>query len=507
MAADASIMTVFGGDISPLTQSAARAGNVIKDFAGKTAKGAFGDLIGPIAKVAAAIGSVGAVMKGISGSLELGAEMQDLSARTGVAVQDLVMLRKSFRDAGVDAEKLGPAVNKMQKALAEAASGGKDASLFQGLGLDAKKLAGQDPGKAFEAIGAAIAKLPNATERAAAAMQIFGKSGGELLAVFQSPAFQNAGNISATAKLLGENAASFKEAHEALSHVGSKLQGFFVGISSEFIPALHGAIEEFEKLDLSAMGQEIGNAIGNAFTNFPDEWNKIVEYIGQSFDIIFSPEGLKVFGAELLIIASKFGDAILRSLKTPLDYIQAAIQFTTEKTLQAGGNPTLAALYEGAGFSNGDFGKTVKEVQQGNSAVSDTIASNAQNRRDLAQSMDLSSRLKGLSDQFVQAFRPVVTATAATIEANAKGREEANRKAPAAGSQAPFDASEIGKGQSQIIADSFAKVGGGGFSAFLGLGDIQRQQLAAQQQANQYLAIIAKNRGDAGWMYHAAVSP
>ena len=498
-------------------------------------KGAFKDMLGPIAEVTAAVGSVAAVMHGMKGSLELGAEMQDLSARTGIAVQDLVMLRKSFKDAGVDAEKLGPAVNKMQKALAEAASGGAGRSLFAGLGLDAQKLASSAPGQAFEQIGSAINKLGNPTERAAAAMQIFGRSGGELLAVFQSPAFQNAGTISNTARILGENAASFKSANEALAHVGAKLSGFFTGLASSFVPALHGVVEEFEKIDLSGSGETFGNVLGNAVTNFGDEWKKIVEFIGQSFDIIFSPEGLKVLGAEFLIIASKFGDAMLRALKTPLDYLQAGMQYTVEsmgskmvtgKFGQAirgaiayshGGLPELG-LYAATGTSPilsqlqnligggkaSSFKEIFDQIQKEGNGVQQAINGNAQNRQDLEEGMGLSGRLKALGEKFSAALKPVITATEATKKANEAGRAAADKEAGGAGSVTPFDPSELGMGKASIVADSFAKVGGGGYSVFLGLGDIQRQQLAAQQQANGYLAKIAGAFGAVPQVAHAS---
>ena len=319
--ANESLLAQFGLDIAPLTQSLKRATSAVKEETAKMGKEGFGELLGPIAKVVAAVGSVGAIMEGLHGALELGTEMQELSNKTGIAVENLYGLRMAFKDSGVEAEKIGPAVAKMQKNLAASVNGGGSASVLHALGLDARTLANESPDKAFEQIGASIHKLGNPTEQAAVAMQIFGKSGAELLAVFNSPSFQNAGNVSNTAKLLGENAASFKEANEALSHVGQKISGFFVGVASTSIPALHKVIEDFEKIDLSPWGQQFGNVIGNFSTDWKDEFGKLTEVTISLLEMAFSPTLLKPLGLELLDLASRFGDEIRKAVSLSLIHI------------------------------------------------------------------------------------------------------------------------------------------------------------------------------------------
>ena len=520
-------------------------------------QGGFKDMLAPIAKVTAALGSVAGVMQGIKGGVDLGSEMQELSARTGVAVQDLFMMRKIFKDTGVDASKLGPAINTMQKALASAVSGGSEGNVLKALGLDPQALASMDSGKAFEAIGARIAQLPNSVERASAAMQIFGKSGGELLQVFMDPAFKDAGNLSNTAKILGQNAASFSEASNALGHAGGKLQGFFVGMNSQFVPLLHNAIQEFEKLDLSGIGSGLGAVIGNFMTNWRAASKVLLSDLSQVIGVALSGDGIKLFCLELLNAAALFGNAFLEAFRVPLEYFGATIEKRvnqihdalgvgrlSKSQVQEMGKQMLSLTEKGVNATNkshelrnaafapgvdrekrdamlaeadrqAELGakyqklsgeiqsqinnngkldtKSIEEIiaenrKGGTSVVDENLAKNKAERAVLGNEIaDLRSKVAAAAAGIkFGSFTP----TELTNKANEKGRSEAAKNAPKPGSNAEFDAEfdqtkKKKEPPGQIIADSFAKVGGGGYSVFLGLGDVQRQQLAAQQQANQ----------------------
>lgn len=537
-------------------------------------KGAFKEMLAPIAEVTAAVGSVAGVMQGIKGGVDLGREMQALSARTGIAVQDLYMLRKIFKDTEVDASKLGPAINKMQKALASAASGGAEGNVLKAMGLDPQALASMDSGKAFEAIGARIAQLPNSVERASAAMQLFGKSGGELLQVFMDPAFKEAGNLSNTAKLLGQNAASFTEASHALGHVGEKMQGFFVGMNSQFVPLLHNAIAEFEKLDLSGVGSQLGAVIGNFMTNWRAASKVLLSDLSQIIGVALSGDGVKIFGLELVNVAGMFKDALLEAFRVPLEYFGATIEKRINELHDAFGfgglsksqvsemHKQIASAADGrlasnnksyelraAAFAPGVTGDQrtamlaeaekqaalsqkyqklidTLEGQIKNNGKTDTksveeiIADNAKNGTstvdvNLAESRDgRSALLSEIADLRAKLTTSVAglkfgsfTPTELTNKANEKGRAEADKNAPKPGSNAAFDPSAIGQSHGQIIADSFAKVGGGGTSVFLGLGDVQRQQLAVQQRTEQHLEKIATRIVGVPPVGHAHASP
>ena len=492
--ADASLTAVFGGNTVPLEQACKRAGAAVTDFTAKTAKGAFGDLLAPILKVTAAVGSVGAVMNGIKGALDLGSEMTDLANRTGLAVESAYGLRRAFKDAGVDAQALGPAVNKMQKSLASAVSGGAEGNALKAMGLDPQALASMDPGKAFAEIGNAIAKLPNATERAAASMAIFGKSGAELLQVFMDPNFKDARNISQTAKLLGENAGIFDKASDALGHVGGKLQGLFIGLASGATGLLESMANFIDGLDLSGIGQAFGNAIGNFSTNFSDEWSKVVQFIQDTISLIFSKEGLSVILNSFIYIGSQIRDFLINVFKTPLDYLEAGIQKAMESAMEMIGKiPVLGKQAGLDGFKASSFGEILQQVRDRGNGLQNLSQEDAANKA--ATGDRLRAGIADLTEKLRASLQPVVTATDATKQANEKARQEnANRVT----TQGAFNPAGIGQSaKSSIIADSLAKVGGGGFAVGPGGDPILEENKRQTGVLQQILQAVKMPQGSA----------
>jgi len=466
----------FGLDIAPLQQSLNRALNHVGKFAASLA----------------GLVSVGGTFAAMKNALDLGSEMTDLSNRTGVAVESLYGLRQGFKDAGVDAQALGPAINKMQKALASAVGGGKEANVLKGMGLDPQSLASMDSGQAFAKIGNAIAQLPNSTERASAAMALFGKNGGELLQVFMDPNFKDAGNISNTARLLGQNAGIFDKASDSLGHVGPKLQGLFVGIESGMTGLLDTIANGINSVDLSGIGQSIGNIAGNFSTNFTDEWDKIVQFISETIALVFSKEGLSVIMDSFVYIGAQIRDFLVRCFKTPLDYLEAGLQKAVESAMEMVGKiPVLGDKLGLKGFQASSFDQILGEVKSRGNGLTNLTAEDSANKALLGSS--LKDRLGDLYEKLKKSLAPVVTATDATKAANAKATaENANR----INTQGAYNASDIGMAaKATIVSDSFAKVGGGGTSSFLGVIDVNRQQLSAQQQTNRLLEQYLKGSG------------
>jgi hypothetical protein len=532
--ANEALMGSFGLDIAPLSQSLNRATAQVADATKKMGAESFKALLSPIASVVAAVASVGAVMAGLHGALELGAEMTNLSNRTGIAVENLMGLRKAFKDNGVDAAALGGLVNKMQKALATAATGGKGANLLKSMGLDPQELASAKPDEAFRKIGAAIDQLPNQTEKAKAAMEIFGRTGGELLQVFGSPQFKEAGNVSNTAKLLGQNAAAFKEAEEALSHVGAKISGFFVGMASGFVPMLSGVIQMFEKVDLSGIGKSIGDAIGLMVAAFSS--GNISTIIGLSLKIgaiefvNFLSAGImaifQTLPSYLLVVAKLFISA-LEIIETPSfwdgvknSFLSVAAAF--RGTMLMGVENILRTLQDNlpdwlakkAG-KGADKAQRLSEDQFAQSAKYGEMASNSGVGALLSQyGNTFKTQIASLGGEFSNNFKgngkilggteadqaKLSSVIADTIkfrdEANAKGREEANAKYNKP--TGAFDPADIGDAKTAMFSDSLAKIGGGGNVTGGGdpiLDENRRQTQLLQQSVSLQQQMLASNGG------------
>jgi len=235
-----------------------------REGAGNLSSGAL-DIAGKGLAGLAASGLVaaGAIGYGVKNVLDLGGSLSDMSAKTGIAIDSLMILNQAGKDAGI--ENLTGAVSKMQKVLIAVAEGGAGpaADALTQLGLSAKTLARMPANEALDQIGAAIRKIDDPAKKAATSMAIFGKSGAELLPLFaDAGALGNAaGVIGGQAAIMAKNAAAFDQASDSLGHIGLKLQGFFVGIAGEIIPRLLIATNALDKIDLSGFGTAFGSAI------------------------------------------------------------------------------------------------------------------------------------------------------------------------------------------------------------------------------------------------------
>ena len=100
-----------------------------------------------------------------------GAELKEMSERTGVAVESLSALKYAASQTGTSLEALGNGLKMSQKLLGSSLG----AKTLAGFGIDAAKLKALSPEDQFLALAEAISKIPNQADRASAAMKIFGR--------------------------------------------------------------------------------------------------------------------------------------------------------------------------------------------------------------------------------------------------------------------------------------------------------------------------------------------
>lgn len=117
----------------------------------------------------------------------MGSEFVKLRNQTGATISSLVGIDKAFKRIGGSAAENVGLISKMQKTIAEAVQGNPEAKKgFGALGLDPQELASLSADKQLFKIGDAITKLGNDAQAAQVALQIFGKSGAQMLAVFRN---------------------------------------------------------------------------------------------------------------------------------------------------------------------------------------------------------------------------------------------------------------------------------------------------------------------------------
>lgn len=131
--------------------------------------------------------------------VKAGDELDKMSARTGLSVEALSELGYAAQLSGSDLGEIEGAVRVMQRTLGAAAQGGQSAAeAFSRLGLSLADLQGLNPEQQFTAVAKALQGIHDPTERAAAAMGVFGRAGTKLL-----PLLGDMDALRAEAKRLG----------------------------------------------------------------------------------------------------------------------------------------------------------------------------------------------------------------------------------------------------------------------------------------------------------------
>lgn len=120
---------------------------------------------------------------------DAGSILADASARTGASVESLSELGFAAEQSGTDFATLEGSLRKMQKLLVEAAGGAKGAnSTLSDLGLTVAQLGRLAPDKQFELLADRISRIQNPAKRTAVALEVFGKSGAQLLPLLNTGA-------------------------------------------------------------------------------------------------------------------------------------------------------------------------------------------------------------------------------------------------------------------------------------------------------------------------------
>ncbi len=131
----------------------------------------------PVATVfAAAVAAVGyAFAKTLTETLDYVEGLEKANKQTGISIDFWQKLIKTGAEMNTSFDEIRSAVERMERAIE---GDGKALAKF---GIDVAAFKGLSPDEAFRAMAVQIMAIQNPTERAAAAMAVFGKSGAEII--------------------------------------------------------------------------------------------------------------------------------------------------------------------------------------------------------------------------------------------------------------------------------------------------------------------------------------
>ena len=265
----------------------------------------------------------------VSSSLD---SLNDLSARTGIGVESLQGYALAAQMAGVDTEAFGSAVQKLAVNIGKATPGDAlDKSLRQ-INLSVAELRALAPEQQFAQIGEAISQLPTAADRAAAAVEIFGKQGAALAPLFREGA-ASIDELRARAERLGiivseTQINNVADMNDAFDLVGATINGIIGQVVGNLAPAVTDVTNQFLKFveEWSGAQGEGGTGIANAIT---DVLLNGAEYFAGVFDKFAGNFGgfVSAFSdaSDALGIVSNILLGVGESFRTIFNFIQLGI--------------------------------------------------------------------------------------------------------------------------------------------------------------------------------------
>ena len=212
---------------------------------------AFGDSIRNLGLKMVGVGS--AILAPLAASAKLFASYGDsvakMARRTGLSVEALSELQFAAGQSGVEVAELENGLRRMQRTIYDAQRGLSTATqALADLGLTAGDLAGLSPEQQFKLLADRISQVEDPTLKAALAMQIFGRSGTQLLPLFASGA-RGIEVLQAEARRLGltmsgEDARAAEEFSDALNRLWKVVKMGIFNVGSALAPTLKMVAEK-----------------------------------------------------------------------------------------------------------------------------------------------------------------------------------------------------------------------------------------------------------------------
>jgi hypothetical protein len=316
---------------------------------------------------------VSSASQGISSLISMGQAQADvidstskLAARLGMTYGELSGIALAGDLAGVSMEQIGGAMTRAQVAFSNAAAGSRTATAaFERIGLSVADLNGLSAEQQFEAIAQAISQLPTESERAAAAVRLFGRAGAQLLPLFAGGA-EGIAAARAEAERFGlalttTQGQDVEAMNDSFTRAQKAIQGVVQQVVAYLAPAVTSVTTAFSDLIGNIGGANIGQAIGEGilqgaryFAEVADAfiaqatpiWNYVSQVGGQWSAVwdtasrvgsALAAVGRFIQGAFLTLVGvfSGIGQAILTAVRAAAD----ALGFDTQ-----GLDTALAAL-------------------------------------------------------------------------------------------------------------------------------------------------------------------
>lgn len=276
-----------------------------------------------IGLVKGAFAALTGTLDNFSQALDLGGRLEDLSSRTGETAGNLLLLERAFDNSGIGADKVGSSINKLQKFMSDANSGtDKNVEALKDLGLTYSMLTELTPTEQLGLLAERINSIQSPTERAAMAMKIFGKSGGEILPLLQnfSGEIGNArGELGSMVDIMNQRSAIFDTVSDKIAVIKGKFMEFAAGILDKAAPALEIITTMLSKIDAAGLGQKLAGS----FAGLKDTALTFGDILLGA--ITNAKQGIELFRIAFVYAAKEFGNLLLNAVPNAAETLGASL--------------------------------------------------------------------------------------------------------------------------------------------------------------------------------------
>jgi hypothetical protein len=283
--------------------------NKTVDQVSKSVGASFGSMVKAGAALAVGFGALNIAGNAIAGSLadfgralDMGGELKDLSDRTGETSGNLMVLQRAFQNAGSSADAVGPAINKLQKFMIDAANGSdKNVEALKNLGLSFDDLKGKAPVDQLKMISERLKEVDDPAQRAALAMGIFGRGGGALIPVLLNLSDEidvAKSQLGSMPEVMTRSAEIFDNISDNITVIKGKFVEFAAGLMDRMAPALELVTSLLSRIDTAAIGMRLGEVLtggSNAMEGFSAALQAVnMGEFGNAFNLVFSSIKLQI---------------------------------------------------------------------------------------------------------------------------------------------------------------------------------------------------------------------
>jgi len=225
-------------------------------------KNAFAGVARAVVAIGGAFLAVRASADAFNKALDLGGKLNDLSARPGESAGNLAILQRAFENAGLGADQVGSMLDRMSRYMVESTKAGSEQQkTLAALGLSFDSLQGKTPTQQLQALASAVSSVEDPAIRTKVAMEIFGRSGGELMPLLRAMgseldiARQQLGSLPS---VMDKSAEAFDKLGDSLAAIGNKGTELAAGILEKLAPALASVAERVAAIDATGLGKALG---------------------------------------------------------------------------------------------------------------------------------------------------------------------------------------------------------------------------------------------------------